>query len=254
VSGSCSDGRPRDWECPPPPEPDLTASGDGQYNESEVPPGLDEYDQQIVIQKVAQSLKNRGEGAGGWQEFVDEILEPKLDPRRLIMRAVSKHVENILAGGNGRYSYRRPSRRPSHGGLIRPRSFQPIPRITLIVDTSGSMSSSELGVAVGLVSKVLDGLRLRDGLQVVCGDTQVQSAEKIFDPSKIKLAGRGGTDMRTLVTAAVEEKPEPDLILLVTDGWTPWPEQTKMPVVACITPGGKTHGIPAHIETVQLAV
>ena len=203
-----------------------------------------------MAEKIAKSM---GSGAGGWGLLVQEHAEPKLDPRRLLTKVVSKAVSGLTTG-SGRFSYKRPSRRPSLGGTIRPRNFQPVPRITLVIDTSGSMSAHEMALGVGLVAKVLNGLRMRDGIKVITGDEQAAWTRQVFDPKKVELHGGGGTDMGAIVTAEAQpvrgEKPE--LIIVVTDGETPWPEKSVgVPVVACITQE-TFWGCPDWVQQVNL--
>lgn len=248
--GSCSDGQTRPWELPPPTDP---TSGDAESEDAV--PGLQEWEQQVIERNVAERVaKSMGDKAGGWKQMVDEVMEPKLDPRRLLVKAVSRVTAGLMAG-SGRFSYRRPSRRPSHGGTIRPRSFAPVPRITVIIDTSASMMREELSLGLGLVSKVLNGLRLRDGVHVITGDTESAWAKQVFDPSKIELRGGGGTDMGKIIQECADDKPaeRPSLIIVVTDGGTPWPEQdVGIPTVACITYQGGEQGVPSWIESIDI--
>jgi predicted metal-dependent peptidase len=211
------------------------------------------------VRQVAEAIeKSCGKGQGFYQEMVEGILRPRIDPRRLLMRAVQCHTENILAGSGGRFTYRRPARRPAIGGLIRPRSFRPVPRITVIIDTSGSMDRSDLGLAVGLVSKVLSGLNLRDGVRVIVGDTRVQSDLRVLDAKKIDLRGGGGTSMCRLLEH-VAEQPERDrceLAVLITDGYTDYPtERLPFPVVVCLTrehQRGSYYEVPAWMDCVNI--
>ena len=39
----------------------------------------------------------------------------------------------------------------------------------------------------------------------------------------IELVGGGGTDMTEGIARAVELRPRPDILVVVTDGYTPWP-------------------------------
>lgn len=246
--GSCADGQARDWELPPP-------TGDA----SDAAPALDKWQQDALIRHCAERAGSSGRGtmAGAWQELVETWKEPKLDPRRLLQKALARHTQNLIAG-SGKFTYRRPSRRQNPSGLLRPRSFQPVPRILVIIDTSGSMGSDEMRLGVGLVSKCINGLRLRDGVRVIAGDTYAHWDDQVFDPRKVQLVGRGGTDMRALIVHAAEKpaRERPELIVVVTDGETPWPnEDVHIPVVAAMvrfSDWAQDYPPPAWIECVNL--
>jgi predicted metal-dependent peptidase len=65
------------------------------------------------------------------------------------------------------------------------------------------------------------------GLEVIACDSVAYPAVRVrtgADVRKLKLPGGGGTDMRNGIQAALETKPRPDVIVVVTDGYTPWPE------------------------------
>ncbi len=248
-SGSCSDGRRRPWEDAPPHETD-----DGE--ESGVPEAIDSWDEQELVKAVAEKMQ--GNVGGHWKAFVDEMLHPNLDPRRLLINVVSSAVNNIRTSGDDMTSYRRPSRRGNRGSLIRPSRFECTPRITIVIDTSGSMENrNRLPLALGLVSSVLAGLHIRDGIKVVCGDTDVSFIKTIFDPSKILLRGGGGTNMASIMESAADDDEPPDLIVLITDGMTPWPyKELPMPVVCCLTncPVLYKERIPNWIDWIDLEV
>lgn len=219
--GSCADGIARPWE---------ESAGDDDDE-----PGLKAHEQDIIVKKVAERIvAARGTGAGGSSlEWAKGVLTPKVDPRRAFLVHVKNAVE--LVTGQGDYSYRRPSRRSQPGQPL-PSSFAPMPRITVIVDTSGSMDERDLKLAMGLIGKVLNSLSCRDGVKVICGDEQVGSAKQVFRVSQICPVGGGGTDMDALIVAAMQEKVKPQLVIVATDGITPWPEKAVgVPVVAAIT-------------------
>ena len=53
------------------------------------------------------------------------------------------------------------------------------------------------------------------------------------------VAGRGGTDMGAGVAFAATLRPRPTVIVVVTDGYTPWPDvKPRVPVVVCIVGRG----------------
>jgi predicted metal-dependent peptidase len=251
MGGSCADGQRREWELEPP-------QGDGAASPEAVP-AVEQWQQEILIRNVAEraAASGRGDAAGGWKELVDTYREPKLDPRRLLQKALAKRL-GTLTNGSGKFTYRRTARRPSQGGMLRPRNFQPVPRILVIIDTSGSMNTEDLSLGVGLVAKCLNGLRLQDGVHVIAGDTLPQWDAQVFDPRKIELVGRGGTDMAAIIEHAASQKQNerPELIVVVTDGETGWPENdVRIPVVAAITRKSEHAGyftVPEWIESVNL--
>jgi predicted metal-dependent peptidase len=222
TSGSCSDGRPRPWELG---EPDDDN------------PGLDEADQEALIHVAAKNVldKGCGKGAGGRRVWAEEVLDPPVNPAAKLLNLVRRYCDVTV--GMGERSYRRPSRRNGNPRMVLPSNVAPLPRITVIVDTSGSMDQQDLGLALGMIRKVLNSFHIRDGINVVTGDAKGQSKQICMaDPKRIELTGGGGTNMAAVIAEALEARPKPQMIILCTDGWTPWPtEDPGIPVVACVT-------------------
>ena len=134
-----------------------------------------------------------------------------------------------------------------------PAHVKPIPRVTVIVDTSGSMEPSDLALALGVIGNALRSLPDPRGLRVLAGDTVVACAKNVFRPEQVELAGGGGTDMNVLIQAAAEERPAPKAILVVTDGYTGWPDKPVGPhVMACLTRASTAESVPEWIQTVVL--
>ena len=92
-------------------------------------------------------------------------------------------------------------------------------------------------MALGMIRKVLNSFRIRDGIKVVTGDAKGQTKQLcLSDPRRIELTGGGGTNMAKIIAEVLEARPQPQMILVCTDGWTPWPsENCGVPIVACIT-------------------
>ncbi|MBC8357003.1 MAG: hypothetical protein H8E66_33950 [Planctomycetes bacterium] len=222
ASGSCSDGRQRPWELGAPDDDD---------------PGLDEADQEQLIHVTAKNVLERehGEESASHRRWANDILNPPIDPAARLLSLVRRYCD--LTFGIGERSYRRPSRRNSNPRMALPSNVAPLPRITVIVDTSGSMSAEDLGLSLGMVRKVLNSFRIRDGIKVITGDTQGQTKQLcLSDPRRIELTGGGGTNMARIVAEVLQTKPQPQMILICTDGHTPWPAQDPgLPIVACLT-------------------
>lgn len=221
-SGSCSDGRLRPWELGPPDENN---------------PGLDEADQEQLVHVTANNVLERehGQESATHRRWAKDILNPPIDPAARLLNLVRRYCD--LTFGIGERSYRRPSRRNGNPRMVLPSNVAPLPRITVIVDTSGSMDAEDLGLSLGLIRKVLNSFRIRDGIKVITGDTQGQTKQLcLSDPKRIELTGGGGTNMARIVAEVLQSRPQPQMILICTDGHTPWPEQDPgIPIVACLT-------------------
>jgi predicted metal-dependent peptidase len=123
--------------------------------------------------------------------------------------------------------------------------------VALVIDTSGSMSDAMLGQALGEVAGVLRSLGVaRRNLRVIACDAHAYRAQQVRDLGAIRLEGGGGTDMGAGLDAAAALRPRPDLIIVLTDGFTPWrsaPPRGIRVVVGLMDRSGRT---PDWAETV----
>lgn len=234
--GSGCDGQPRSWDC-------------GL-------PGLGETAQRLLAREVARRIKEhsqqRGDVPAGWQRWAEEVLEPLISWRRVLAAAVRRGVADVA--GRVDFTYRKPSRRASSlPEVVLPSLRQPLPQVAMVLDTSGSMSDQMLGQALAEVGGVLRGLGVgRQHLRVVCCDAEAYGAQRVLEARDVQLLGGGGTDMGVGLAAAAALKPRPDLVIVLTDGHTPWPS-TAPPgvrvVVGLMGPGGTS---PDWATTVRI--
>ena len=208
-------------------DPDCGSGCDGQervWNCSSH--GLTALDVRMVSRETARRIREhtmeRGDTPAGWQRWADEILEPSADWRRQLAVQVRRGAAEIT--GRVDFTYRRPSRRASAvPDVVLPSLRQPLPQVALVIDTSGSMSDSMLGQALGELTGVLRSLGVaRRNLRVIACDARAYEAQRVRDLNAVRLEGGGGTDMGAGIDAAVELRPRPDLIIVLTDGYTPW--------------------------------
>jgi predicted metal-dependent peptidase len=127
--------------------------------------------------------------------------------------------------GSVDYTYRRPSRRAaSTPRVILPSLIRPVPDVAIVLDTSGSMHEGLLAIALAEIETLLTKAGLRSAkARVLAVDTTVQAVSRVARASQVKLAGGGGTDMAEGITAAAALRPRPSIIIILTDGMTPWP-------------------------------
>jgi predicted metal-dependent peptidase len=227
--GGGVDGQPRPWD---------TGS-----------PGLGSTDRRLVERDVAQRIRehqrSRGDVPAGWQRFADGVLEPTVSWQRLLASALRRGLAEVA--GRVDFTYRKPSRRSAvTGGVVLPSLRQPLPKVAMVLDTSGSMDDRLLAQALGEVGGVLRALGVgRNALRVVCCDAQAFEAQRVMQAADVRLLGGGGTDMGAGLAAATSLRPRPDLIVVLTDGHTPWPPtappRTRV-VVGLMDPTGQVPG------------
>ena len=132
-----------------------------------------------------------------------------------------------------------------HRGLYMPSlSVESPGHIVFAIDTSGSMSATDLGEIVAEIRSFRETFPSR--LTIIQADASIQSVTKLdeFDgtelPSTMALRGRGGTDFRPVFDWVDNEDSSPStLIIYATDGFGSFPIRTPAyPVIWLLTPGG----------------
>lgn len=209
--GSAADGIAKPWE---------KDSADG---------GISEVEGELIGKKTANEIKEhsqktRGNVPGHWERWAENILEPKINWKEQMRVAINNAMFDIA--GRMDYSYRRPNRRimGSDMGVILPGMVEPVINIAVVVDTSGSMSQTDLEMCLAEVKGILKASGAKTGITILAVDASVHTTQRVFSAEQVTLAGGGGTDMGIGIKAADELRPRPDLIIVLTDGYTPWPQ------------------------------
>ncbi|RSS80022.1 VWA-like domain-containing protein [Streptomyces sp. WAC06614] len=226
--GSGADGLDRPWDLGP----------DGAH-------GLSEQERDAVRFRVAQGITGRpGSSPEGWRRWAEEAFHPPQPWRDLLGAAVRSAAS--AAGAGEDYSYGRPSRRSAGlPGAVLPSLRRRPPRVSVIIDTSGSVSDAELGSAlleVAAISRSVGGRR--DQVTVIPCDAAARLVHPLCRGEGIPLVGGGGTDLRTGFARALRTRPGPDVVVVLTDGQTPWPDR-RPPCRTVVGLFPRHHGRPA---------
>jgi predicted metal-dependent peptidase len=237
VAVGLSPGNGRCGGCAGNPEPGE-GEGQGGNGSSDDVPGLSGIELDAIAIRIAQEVvKSRGSVPGALSAWADELLNPTV-PWQTVLRSAVKRCVTVVSGGASDYSFMHTNARRDSGDLIPPKLVTYKPEVFVGIDTSGSMSEEELREGVGEVHGVVRHLAQR--ITVACCDAAMHEVYKIHTPSQLvgkKLGGRGGTDMRVVMDYASHVNPRPNIIIIFTDGETPWPEAAPRgsQVVVCLT-------------------
>ncbi len=160
---------------------------------------------------------------GGWLRWAQEVLPSRVDWRRVLAAEIRRSLASVT--GNVDYTYRRPSRRQrSVPRVVLPSMHRPVPNVAIVCDTSGSMHEALLARALAEVEGILTRAGLRQTqVRVLAVDTNVHAVSRVSRASQVELAGGGGTDMGAGIRAAGALRPRPAVVIVLTDGFTPWP-------------------------------
>ncbi len=186
--------------------------------------GIDDVDANAVQRDVAHRITQAGPDqpvGRGLATWADELLRPKVDWRRLLRSAYrgagrpSEHTEP---------TWRRPSRRPAGPGMLLPGTQRrPAPRIAVVIDTSGSMNHDMLKAALAELNALIHHGGSRRTAVIAC-DERAEPPQIVRRIPDLEFGGGGYTDMRAGIRAAAEVRPSPHVIVVLTDGYTRWPD------------------------------
>ena len=197
---------------------------------------------------VAASALSVGDAPEWLRRWAAERVEPQVNWRAALAGILHRRRAEVV-GGKSDYPYRRPSRRSIalgalKGGAYLPAMMEPRVSVAVVVDTSGSVSDEDLAVAMAEVSGITAAVS--NETHVFSCDAAATYLGAIQSPAQtagLQLVGGGGTDMGVGIEAA--EKVSPDVIVVITDGYTPWPDEPpSCPVVVTLTDDYGSAGVP----------
>lgn len=170
--------------------------------------------------ETATARRRAGDWAGACAAAgVDADIDADITPR-----SVARAHGSPGAGED--YTHGRPSRRSAGvPGAVLPSLRRMPPRVCVVIDTSGSVRDAELGSAlleVAAISRAVGGRR--DPVTVLPCDAAAPVAHRLCRAEGIPLVDGGGTNLRAGFARALRQRPRPDVIVVLTDGQTPWPD------------------------------
>jgi predicted metal-dependent peptidase len=193
-------------------------------------PGIKQAEAGMIRRRVAEAVREhaerqqRGTVPAGWRCWADATLASPTVPWRRVLGSAVRRAIAYTAGCHD-YAYQRPGRRciPK---VVMPAMRRPLVTVAIVVDSSGSMGQGELDAAVVEVKGVIRAAGIgHRGVLVLACDASVGASTRVRRVEDVHLVGGGGTDMRVGIEAAERAMPRPDVIVVLTDGYTPWPDR-----------------------------
>jgi predicted metal-dependent peptidase len=225
--GSGVHGRRCDWELP--------------FDDPSVP-GVNPITQRLIIDNVAREIRSvsrKGNFPADWLRWAEQ-RQPKVDWRRLLSRRI-KRAMTLNSTFKSHFTFQRPSRRSTaYAPFVRP-SLTGIQtqHVAVVIDTSGSIDSEMISQFMGELRGILEQCRAM--ITAIPCDTIAYEPIPLLTAQNIKkvisqLRGGGGTDMTVGIEAAMMLVPKPEMIIVLTDGYTPYPEScpARMDVIFAI--------------------
>jgi predicted metal-dependent peptidase len=206
-----------------------------------------------VLMQAAHATRLIGKLPAAVERYLDLIRQPEQDWRALL-------AEYLTALQKNDYDWLHPHRRGAALGLVLPglRSLGALEHAAIVVDTSGSIGDAELAYFIAEILGIVD-LCYPRALTILPCDAEVYPP-LVFDYTpdaetvlaalcrQNALKGGGGTDMpaaldwieRAAMTGELASPPA--VVLVMTDGHTPFGEARDYPVVWCITEAREAPG------------
>lgn len=181
---------------------------------------------QLVHDMARQATeKSRGHSPGHLTEILETLNKPIIKWREILRQYLGKHV------GNKRQTWSRVNRRYGFG--VKGISRHAAADVSVIIDTSGSISTQELEQFFGEI----EAISYKAKVNVLQWDANFQGYNRYRrgDWRTMECKGRGGTNMVAPVDWLEQNNLIGDICIMLTDGYTPWPNSRPFPMLFVIT-------------------
>ena len=204
---------------------------------------------QRAVKSAANVAKQQGNTPAGMERLVGDICEPQVDWKEKVKLALHR------VAGKDASTWARPNRRRL---AIQPHIYWPgtesyqVGTIAMFVDTSGSVSDTQMSHFFGEMAAILTELRPQLAYVGSC-DTVAHGPHEITDVQELvdyKPEGGGGTNMTSIFSRLEEVNVTPDALIILTDGYTPYGEPPGYPVLWVCT----SDKVADHGETIPIKV
>jgi len=185
-----------------------------------------------IEQAIRQGALMAGKMGGDTDRSFGALMEPKVNWKEQLREFVSATVS-----GKDDSTWRRPNRRWLQHDMYMPSTIsETMGNLVVVIDTSGSIDEELASSFLSEVKGICDNVS-PEQIHLLCCDAEVQSHELFSREdygsllNKRKFKGGGGTDMRVALDYVHQKQLNPELILVLTDGITPYPTELRSPTL-----------------------
>ena len=205
---------------------------------------------QAIRQGLMAHNKQVGEGAGGLDRELQELLEPKVNWREVLRDYVKSMCHSKDAS-----SWRRVNRRFLSTGVYMPSMIgEKVGHLVVAIDTSGSIGQEELSEFLSEVKGIAEEVS-PELVDLIYWDSRVAAHETYTESevpnivSSTKPRGGGGTSPSCVSDYLKKEQIVPQCVIVLTDGYVgndwgnDWPAPVMWAIVGgndVVAPNGKT--------------
>jgi predicted metal-dependent peptidase len=198
------------------------AQGDANGNDANGNPvdGMSPDERKALQDEIKQAVLNAAQSAGDdvpadIKRMIGELTSPKMDWREVLRSQLESSLKRD-------FTFMRPSKRS--GEVIFPgMSKDEELKVTVAIDTSGSISTEMLRDFVSEIQGIMDQYQDYE-VTIMQFDTKVYGVETFTaeggeDISEYEIRGGGGTDFDAVWNYMKANEMEPDQLVMFTDGY-----------------------------------
>ena len=233
---------------------DKRSDGDGPQgfddhdwdNASDTPSDVEEKWAKEVDQALRQGAILAGKMKGNIDRNIKDLLAPKVDWREALRDFVTSFCNDKDLS-----TWRKPNRRWVAQDVYLPSVIgETVGPLVVAIDTSGSIDGDVLSEFLSEVVSICSTVT-PERIDLLYWDTRVAGHEKYEQGGfeglmqSTKPRGGGGTDVRSVFQYVKQKALKPEAVVVLTDGYTPWPDAVDVPTLFAINtdivaPVGKT--------------
>ena len=174
---------------------------------------------QIAMNALYRS-KSIGKLPAGMDRLINDLIEPKVPWTSKLYKFITDDIIND-------YTYVKPHKRSEALDFYVPSFLKEKLSVAVFCDTSGSIADEDI---TDFKSECVGILNAFDNVEMIFGycDAVVQDVYELNSGEDDKLVyskakGGGGTDMREIFKWIKKNEKKPDVVVVLTDGYTPFP-------------------------------